>query len=149
MSLIDKYLNEGEEKIARFNKKLRQLFYFTSRNTSTTVNADDIKMAKAIIKKSGVKQTLVTEEKVDEVMGYRMKPKDQKLIKAFIDGATSGEGKALWIEGDYLYGPSQSSTTDYVAKRDGNYISVGTAYGNVSQTWINYIRKQTPKAFLR
>jgi hypothetical protein len=95
------------------------------------------------------KEVEETKEKVDEVMGYKMKSKDQKIIKAFIDGATKGDGKALWIEGDYLYGPSQSSTKDYVAKRDGNYISVGTAYGNVSQTWINYVRKNTPKAFLR
>ena len=97
------------------------------------------------------KQEEVAEEKekVDEVSGYKMKPKDQKLIKAFIDGATSGNGKALWIEGDYLFGPMQSSQSDYVAKRDGDYISVGNAYGNVSQTWVNYIRKNTPKALLR
>jgi hypothetical protein len=59
--IVEKYIGEGEEKIARYHKQSRQLYYFNSRNTATTVNADNIKHAKAIIKKSGVKQKLVTE----------------------------------------------------------------------------------------
>lgn len=82
------------------------------------------------------------EEKVDEVMGYRLKAKDKKIIMAFINGATSGEGNALWIEGDFLYGPMQSTPRDAVAQRgkDGT-ITPGIAYGNVSQTYINFINK--------
>jgi len=42
---------------------------------------------------------------LDEALGYRIKPKDKKIILAFIDGATEGEGKALFIDGDELRGP--------------------------------------------
>jgi hypothetical protein len=54
-------LDEGEEKVARFSKKLKQLEYWTSRNTSTTVNCEDMKKAKAIVKNSGVTQKIVSE----------------------------------------------------------------------------------------
>jgi hypothetical protein len=87
--------------------------------------------------------------KVDEVMGYKLKPKDKKVIQAFIDGYKDGKGNALWIEGDYLFGPMMSSTSDYVAKRDKDgKIHVGRAYGNVSQTYQNFIKKNTPKNWL-
>jgi len=79
---------------------------------------------------------------ITEVMGYTLKAKDKKLIKAFIDGATDGEGNALWIEGDYLYGPMQSTTNNAVAYRDKKgKVTAGQAYGNVSQTWKNFIEK--------
>lgn len=86
---------------------------------------------------------------INEVAGYTIKAKDKKIILAFINGDKKGQGKALWIEGDYLYGPNQSSTSDPVAMRNKKgKITVGNAYGNVSQTWINFIRKNTPKFFL-
>ena len=76
-------------------------------------------------------------------MGYRIKAKDKKIIQAFIDGSKKGEGNALWIEGDYLFGPNQSSSSNYVAMRDKKgTITTGHAYGNVSQTWINFIEKR-------
>lgn len=87
-------------------------------------------------------QYKIHENYLSEVMGYKIKAKDKKIILAFIDGAKRGEGNALWIEGDYLYGPSQSSPKSAVAQRDknGNVIA-GQAYGNVSQTWKNFIQK--------
>ena len=77
-----------------------------------------------------------------EVSGYTLKAKDKKVILAFINGSTSGDGNSLHIDGDYLFGGMANSTTDYVAKRnkDGS-ISVGKAYGNVSQTYHNFIKK--------
>ena len=84
------------------------------------------------------------EKYLTEVMGYKIKTKDKKIIQAFIDGATDGEGNALWIEGDYLYGPSQSSPNSAVAQRDKKgKVTAGQAYGNVSQTWKNYIEKRS------
>ncbi len=58
MKFKELYLQEGEDKTAIFHKKSGDLTYWTSRNTETTVNAGDVKRAKAIIKKSGVKQSL-------------------------------------------------------------------------------------------
>lgn len=82
------------------------------------------------------------EGEVSEVMGYKLKAKDKKIILAFIKGATDGQGDALWIEGDFLYGPMQSNPNSAVAQRgkDGS-ITAGQAYGNVSQTWKNFINK--------
>jgi len=147
MSLIEKYLGEGEEKIAKFHKKLRQLFYFDSKNTSTTVNADNLKMANAIIKNSGVKQKVIVESEVNEVMGYKMKPKDKKLAMAFIDGdAKDGdEGNVLFVDKNELRSPMATIAT----KNKKGYITLGTAYGNVSQTWINFVKKNTPKLMLK
>ena len=79
---------------------------------------------------------------INEVSGYTMKAGDKKIIKAFVDGDTDGKGKVLWIEGDYLYGPMQSSKKAFVAKRDSSgKITTGMAYGNVSQTWLNFVNK--------
>jgi len=50
MNLIEKYLGEGEIKIAMFYKKTHELKYWTSKNTTTNINCDDLKKAKAIIK---------------------------------------------------------------------------------------------------
>ena len=80
---------------------------------------------------------------ISEVLGYKIKAGDKKIIKAFIDGATEGKGNVLWIEGDYLFGPSSYSTTDYVAKREKNKIVSGYTYGNITQTWHNFIKKNT------
>jgi len=81
---------------------------------------------------------------LSEVMGYTIKPKDKKIIKAFIDGAKEGEGKALWIDGDYLFGPNQSTKDSAVAQRGKDVkVTAGRAYGNVSQTWKNYVEKMS------
>lgn len=90
--------------------------------------------------------------KVDEVMGYRMKPKDKKLVKGFIDGSlSSGEGNALYID-DLGAGKAdlKGGMSGTIASRDEKgHITLGQAYGNVSQTWINFIRKNTPKLMLK
>jgi len=53
------YGSSGQEKEATFYKRFRELEYWDSRNTSTRVSCDSFSKAKAIIKKSGVKQKLV------------------------------------------------------------------------------------------
>ena len=60
----------------------------------------------------------LVEKYLSEVMGYKIKTKDKKIIDAFIKGAKEGQGDVLWIEGDYLYGPMQSTTNNAVAYRD-------------------------------
>jgi len=147
MSLIEKYLGEGEEKIAKYHKQLRQLFYFTSRNTSTTVNADNLKMAKTIIKNSKVKQKIIVESEVNEVMGYKMKPKDKKLAMAFIDGNTKDgdEGNILFVDKNEL----RSGMATIATKDKKGNITLGRAYGNVTQTWVNFVKKNTPKLMLK
>jgi hypothetical protein len=88
---------------------------------------------------------------VNEVLGYKLKAKDKKLILAFIDGAKDGEGKALYID-DPGNGTTElkGGMAGVLATRDDKgYITIGRAYGNVSQTWINAIRKMTPKAWLK
>lgn len=92
----------------------------------------------------------IGESRVDEVMGYKIKAKDKKIIMAFIDGAADGEGNALYIDkrGDKteLRAPMHGT----IATRDSKgYISVESASGNVSQTWLNMIKKNTPKKFLK
>lgn len=89
------------------------------------------------------------ENLVNEVMGYKIKPKDKKIILAFINGATRGEGNSLWIEGDYLYGPYQSTPNNAVAQRANGKIITGQAYGNVSQTWKNFIMKHAGMKYSR
>ena len=51
-------LTEGETKTATWSKKFKQLEYWTSRNTSGSVNAESKEQAKAIIKNSGIEQKL-------------------------------------------------------------------------------------------
>ena len=48
----------GETKIAKFSKKFKNLEYWTSGNTYTTVNATSMKQVRAIIKRSGIEQKL-------------------------------------------------------------------------------------------
>jgi len=55
-------MTEGEDKIAKFSKKFNQVEYWNSINTTTTVNANDLKHAKAIVKAAGVEQKLISEE---------------------------------------------------------------------------------------
>jgi hypothetical protein len=58
MELLEKYLGEGETKVAKFSKKFKTLKYWTSKNTSTTVNCENMKKAKAIVKNSNVDQKI-------------------------------------------------------------------------------------------
>ena len=86
----------------------------------------------------------LVEKYLSEVMGYKIKTKDKKIIDAFIKGAKEGQGDVLWIEGDYLYTPNQSKPSNALAQRgkDGS-ITTSQSYGNVSQTWINYIKRNS------
>jgi len=52
------FLDEGEDKEALFKKKFKELEYWDSRNTTTSVQCDNLKRAKAIIKNSGIEQTI-------------------------------------------------------------------------------------------
>ena len=85
----------------------------------------------------------VDEREISEVSGYTLKAKDKKVILAFIKGYREGKGNSLWIEGDYLFGPAASNSSNYIAKRDGAIISTGRVFGNVSQTYMNFIRKNS------
>ena len=49
----------GENKEAEWSKKFHQLTYWTSKNTSTSVNCDTFEKAKKIVEKSGVDQKLI------------------------------------------------------------------------------------------
>jgi len=44
---------------ATFNRRFKQLEYFTSRNTSTFAHCTNLASAKAIIRRSGVVQSLL------------------------------------------------------------------------------------------
>ncbi len=57
LPLIKKAVSESE-RVAEWSKKFHQLTYWTSRNTTTSVNCETLQKAKAIIKNTGVKQTL-------------------------------------------------------------------------------------------
>ena len=48
----------SETKYAKFNKKHKSLLYWTSRNTIMDAHCDDRDRAKALVKSSGIKQTL-------------------------------------------------------------------------------------------
>lgn len=52
------YIKEGEQKTAKFSKKFKSLTYWTSKNTSTTVNCENLKKAKAIVKNSKIEQKI-------------------------------------------------------------------------------------------
>lgn len=71
------------------------------------------------------------EKYLNEIAGYTMPAKDKKIIKDFVyNDATSGKGKSLWIDGDYLFAPMISSETQYVAKRGKNReITTGIVFG--------------------
>jgi len=64
--LVEKVLNEGENKEAKWSKKFKSLEYWNSRNTITTVQCDDKNKANAIIAKSGIDQSLKIVENVLE-----------------------------------------------------------------------------------
>jgi hypothetical protein len=85
----------------------------------------------------------VYEAKVNEVLDYRIKESDRKVIAAFIDGATNGSGKSLDIEGDKL---SSGFIKDLATRTADGKIKVGQASGLVSQTWVNAIRKMAKAA---
>ena len=55
--------DEGETKVAKFSKKFKTLTYWTDRNSATSVDCDNIKKAKAIIKNSNVDQKIESIDK--------------------------------------------------------------------------------------
>lgn len=60
MDLIEKYLGERDERVARFDKKKKKLTLYTSTNSTATIKCDNMESARAIIKRSGIEQGLVT-----------------------------------------------------------------------------------------
>ncbi len=157
MDIVDKYMGEADYDFTYLDDKgniihvgAKSGFGMKAKNTQ-----DALKKAKQNMKdfpgaqkvRLSIKGRRVGDFSLNEVMGYRMKPKDKKLAMAFISGdAKDGdEGATLFVDGDEL-----RSGMSTIATRDakGN-ITPGTAYGNVSQTWINFIRKNTPKLMLK
>lgn len=55
---IDELIEVTLEKVATFKKKFKELEYWTSKNTTTSVQCDNIKKAKVIIKNSKIEQKL-------------------------------------------------------------------------------------------
>jgi hypothetical protein len=91
---------------------------------------------------------------VDEVAGYKMKKSDKRVVDKFVDGDTDVKpGKNLWVEekgGDtFLMSSYHSTFSNALAQRSGNRISLGEPHGNVSQTYINYIKKAAKRVGAR
>jgi predicted Zn-ribbon and HTH transcriptional regulator len=86
----------------------------------------------------------------DESLGYKLKAGDRKMIAAFVKGEDGSgiKAKNLDIEGDYLTGPSRGKGQP-LATRKGSTITIGDPQGNVSQTWVNAIRKAAKAAGLK
>ena len=139
---IDEYLSEKftvKYKMKKSDSKISVAEYSDIKDAKKFLESIKKDGGNGLISKNG---KVIKEETIDEVMGYKMKAKDKKIIKAFIDGAKDGQGDSLWIEGDYLFGPMQSTKKQPVAQRtkDGEIVT-GQAFGNVSQTWKNFINK--------
>jgi hypothetical protein len=90
------------------------------------------------------RQESMEEAYVREVMGYSLHNSDKLVIKAFLKGKDNRDyyptdGKNLYLEDD---GKTLSSGWEKLAQWTGdNRIKLGQASGNVSQTWINAVRK--------
>jgi hypothetical protein len=95
--------------------------------------------------KSMESQEEMEEAVIREVMGYSLSGSDRLVIKAFLKGEDNrdyypSQGKNLFLDEDGKV--LRSSWEDNLATRTGaNTIKMGAASGNVSQTWINAIRK--------
>jgi len=76
---------------------------------------------------------------LNEVMGYNMKASDKKFISSWINGnlKEGDNNQRLSIEkGNILSGVMSN-----LARIKDMVLYYGYAYGNVSQTYINYIKK--------
>lgn len=80
-----------------------------------------------------------------EVMGYKLKASDKKLIDKFVKGDADGDSKNLSIENDMLTGPMRGTGQPLATRDKRGFITPHEAHGNISQTWINYVRKAAKK----
>jgi hypothetical protein len=87
------------------------------------------------------KEKSKNESEVNEVLGYRLSSADAKLIKAFVKGAEDGETKNLYIEKSGSNYILTSSWGTRGTRDSSGKIHLGRADGNVSQTFVNAIRK--------
>jgi hypothetical protein len=74
---------------------------------------------------------------VNEVAGYALKDGDKRVVKAWIQNKPA-ESKWLSSDGTEL----RASGSGVMAKWANNKPFVGGAYGNVTQTLVNFIRKE-------
>lgn len=94
--------------------------------------------------------TLSTREAVQDAIheagGYNIKAADKRVIKDFVSGkATTKPGSNLEIEGDTLKQTSMGSKV--IATRDKQgFVTPGQAVGNVSQTWVNAVKRAARQA---
>lgn len=95
------------------------------------------------------KQGWIEESTINEVGGYKIKANSKKIIDLFVkgyfkDAVSAHKGGAWFVDLDggrkILRGPSS-----IVAEYKNGKLIIGTSYGNVSQTVINYITKFAKK----
>lgn len=112
----------------------------TAEDPSRELNANEKRQIEEFL------DSIEKDESVDEVLGYSVKAKDKRIISAFVNGDTEGEGAVLTIDGDMLTAAYHGSNDPYATRDKNGKITVGTAYGNVSQTIVNAIRKAAKEA---
>lgn len=103
----------------------------------------------------GKDQYKLVEEAMKEVPDYRMSDRDKKVIQAFLDHQQY-EGKVLETDGKVITSTSYVggySSTEPLAKwvkgPDGDRVLVSNeTFGSISQTWVNYVRRQVPRKLL-
>jgi len=80
---------------------------------------------------------------VDESLGYRMKSGDQQAIDAFFQHDSSS-GPNLQSDGERIVslgGPGGYSQGQPLVVWVNDKVKIGPAFGNVSQTWVNAVRR--------
>lgn len=85
-----------------------------------------------------------------ESSGYRMKDSDKKAVQAFLD-KESFEGKNLVSDGKVLLSSGMGGFKEgnpLAEWKDGKVSVSSDSFGNISQTWVNYVRRQVPKKIL-
>lgn len=86
-----------------------------------------------------------------EAGGYTMKKSDKRVVDAFLDHDDLS-GHSLETDGEKVWSISMGgySESNPLAQwtKDGKVVVNDETYGNVSQTWQNYVRKHVPSALL-
>jgi hypothetical protein len=104
----------------------------------------------------GKDQYKLVEEALEESLDYKMSESDKEVVQAFLDKKPY-TGKALETDGTVITSTGYVggySSTEPLAKwvagpGSGERVLVsGEAFGHISQTWINYVRRQVPKKLL-
>lgn len=104
----------------------------------------------------GKDQYKLVEEALEESLDYEMSERDKKVVQAFLDKKPY-TGKALETDGTVVTTTGYVggySSTEPLAKwvagpGSGERVLVsGEAFGHISQTWVNYVRRQVPKKLL-